>query len=99
MKCAHCGIEIPEGAPEAAIAIFVLGDEVIYSYRPCPACRWTLVRGLHDHFMGDTQAFDVATVPPDVGARCVELVRKCPNPQSKYCECDSHKALYYGLPR
>lgn len=100
MNCAQCSQAYPSGhQAEAAIAIFVLGDEYIYSYWRCPACEHYTVAWYHDSFLGDDDAGELAPVPREVGDRCVALVRACPDPMDKNCDCASHEALYHGLPR
>jgi hypothetical protein len=96
MDCAAC--HQPLGKAEAAIAIFVMGDEYIYSYFACRSCGSWTVRSYHDRFLGDDSVDVLGPFPAAVGERAVALVRACPAPMSKGCECASHQALYYGLP-
>lgn len=99
MKCIQCGQGfLPDARARAAIAIFVLGDEVIYSYWYCAACETYTVEAFHDRFLGE---HDISFLPPmhkAVGDRCVELIGACPDPGNKHCDCASHRALYHGVP-
>jgi hypothetical protein len=100
MRCLHCERDFPAGShARAAIAIEVMGDEYIYSYWRCDACRQYTVEAYHDRFMGEDEVSFLPPVPEAVGDRGVELIRACPTPMDKWCDCASHRALYYGLPR
>ena len=96
MNCAACGS--PLGKAEAAIAIFVMGDEYAYSYFACAACGQYTVESYHDRFLGEDSVDVLGPFPTKVGEKAVALVRACPSPQDKNCDCPSHQALYYGLP-
>lgn len=98
MDCAHCSKPLPQRAL-AAISILVAGDEYIYSYFQCSACGGYSVEGFHDAFMGDSEAWRLPPITPEVGERCVALARACPDPGNKHCRCASHQALYHGIPR
>lgn len=98
MRCLTCDHEFTDAdAPRAAIAIFVMGDEYIYSYRSCSRCGQYTVESYHDRFMGDDDISFFPLAKAD-GDRAIELIAACPDPQNKHCDCDSHKALYYGRP-
>lgn len=98
MKCVKCGEEFQHGErARAAISIFVLGDEYMYSYWHCRGCDMYTVESFHDRFMGDDEITFLPPIARDVGDRCVELVRACPSPHDKHCDCPSHRALYYGV--
>lgn len=94
MNCAECGHPVPSAL--AAIAVFVAGDEYIYSYFFCERCDVYTVEGYHDRFMGDDEAFMLPPISKDEGDRAVELIRACPDPLNKLCDCPSHAALYTG---
>jgi len=98
MQCASCKTAIA-GKAEAAIAISVMGDEYIYSYWYCRTCDVYTVESYHDRFLGEDEISVLGPYSRDVGDRCVELVRGCPRPYDKNCDCPSHRALYYGVPR
>jgi hypothetical protein len=99
MKCINCQRVFPEQQKaRAAIAIFVIGDEYLYSYWYCEACTHYTIEAYHDRFMGDDEISFLPPMPKEVGDKAVELIRACPEPMDKNCECPSHKALYYGLP-
>ena len=100
MNCLECDYEFTANEKRAAgIAIMVLGDEYIFSYWCCPKCQKCSVESYHDRFMGEDDITYMGPFAKVVGERCVALVEKCPNPMDKYCDCQSHKALYYGVPR
>ena len=99
MNCLGCD-RIFDKAEErkAGIAIFVMGDEYIYSYWQCPSCdQWT-IESYHDRFVGEDSIHLMGPFPPEVGKRCVELIAACPDPFDKNCDCSSHVVLYTGLP-
>ena len=99
MVCAKCGKEFPAAArSRAGISIFVMGDEYIYSYWYCEECQHYTVRAYHDRFMGEDSEDTLPPMPKERGDRAVALIRACPQPFDKYCECPSHRAMYYGVP-
>ena len=99
MKCVQCQQAFPTGSlARAGISIFVMGDEYIYSYWRCDACGFYTVESYHDRFTGEDEVTFLPAVSREIGDRCVALVQACPTPFDKYCECRSHRALYYGLP-
>lgn len=99
MECLKCGkILGPEDTPRAGISIFVMGDEYIYTYVRCSSCGEYTVEAYHDRFMGEDDV-TTFTVSRETGEKAIELIKACPAPYDKWCECDSHKALYYGFPR
>lgn len=98
VKCLECDYEFSENEKRAAgIAILVMGDEYIYSYWYCTKCKLYSIESYHDRFMGEDSITFMGPFPKEVGDRCVALVKKCPDPMDKHCDCESHKALYHGL--
>lgn len=99
VDCVGCNRTFPaEQKARASISIFVLGDEYIYSYWFCEACQRYTIEWYHDRFLGEDDVGFLPAMPKEVGDRCVELVRACPTPWDKNCECESHRALYHGVP-
>lgn len=82
----------------ASIAIFVLGHECVYTYCRCRSCGFYSVHSYWDCWDGKDPVKHLGPFPAEVGDRCVDLVQACPSPMDRDCECDSHKALYYGTP-
>lgn len=101
VKCLTCKKEFAaDSEPNAAISIFVAGDEYTYSYWKCKECSFYTVESYHDRFLGaEDEAFFLPPFSEEEGDRCVELVRACPSPFNKSCQCASHDELYYGTPR
>lgn len=98
MNCLTCGKPFDDtDEPRAGISIMVMGDEYIYSYVYCSRCGGYTVESYHDRFLGDAD-ISFFSVDRETGDRAIELIRACPEPHNKYCECQSHKALYYGTP-
>ena len=97
-ECLKCKGPLAAKA-DAAIAILVLGDEYIYSYFFCKSCRSYTVESYHDRFMGEDEISFLPPIEKEEGDKAVALIRACPDPMDKHCECASHKALYYGTPR
>jgi hypothetical protein len=97
MDCFNCNHYIGEmGQQDASISILVLGDEYIYSYFRCPACEMYAAEQYHDRFMGDSEIALMKPIPKEEGEEIVALIKRCPRPSDKFCECESHKALYSG---
>jgi len=84
---------------KAGISIFVMGDEYLYSYWECASCQQWTIESYHDRFLGESSVHCLGPFSPEVGTECVRLVQACPHPGDKNCECASHHALYYGVPR
>lgn len=97
MKCANCHRDIGETLDRiASIAILAMGDEYVYSYFRCSACEMYTIEQYHDHFTGDDDVSVAGPISREAGEQIVELIRQCPDPQSKNCDCSSHRALYSG---
>jgi hypothetical protein len=75
-----------------------MGDEYVYSYWLCAPCQQYTVRAYHDRFIGEGSVGVMGPFPKELGHRAVALIRACPQPLDKWCECASHKAMYYGVP-
>lgn len=98
MQCLTCRHEFTDvEGPRAAISIMVMGDEYIYSYVYCARCGNYTVESYHDRFMGDDE-ISFFSIDKGEGDRAVELIAACHEPHNKFCDCESHKALYYGRP-
>ena len=94
MRCAKCLLEFPEKAVRlAGIAVMGLGDEYVYSYFWCGACQHYTVESYRDRFEGGDSVTILPPVSREVGDRAVALIRACPNPMNKHCDCPSHRAL------
>jgi len=97
MDCANCGTYIGEiKDKDASISILVMGDEYIYSYFRCPSCGMYAAERYLDRFMGDSEIALMKPIPEDEGERIIELIQGCAHPNDKFCQCESHKALYHG---
>ena len=100
MQCLKCGSEFQAAQQaEAAIHIFVTGDEYTYSYFSCDNCRYYTIKSYCDQFCGEEEVSFLQPVPGEVGEKYMELIRSCPDPRDQTCGCPSHKALFYGTPR
>ncbi len=99
MKCARCSLELPAAARRAGISIFVGGDEYTYTYWYCESCLHYTVESYHDRFVGEDSIDVLPPVPKAIGDCALALIAACPQPFDKWCDCPSHKALYYGVPR
>ena len=97
MNCASCDHYIGEIKDQiASIAMLVMGDEYIYSYFRCSACEMYSAERYHDRFMGGTNISVMPPIGKEDGEKIIALIQDCPDPKSKFCECDSHEALYTG---
>jgi hypothetical protein len=92
VKCIRCKADLGR-KPRAAIAIMVGGDERIQSWFWCDGCAVYTGEDFHDRFLGDSDAHAFGPIAKAEGDRIVALVAACPNPQNKYCDCASHRAL------
>jgi hypothetical protein len=99
MQCSTCKRELGSVRDAAGgIAVSVMGDEYIYTYWHCADCTLYAVESYHDRFMGEDEVTVLAPVSKEVGDRAIELIRACPDPQDKNCDCPSHRAMYCGVP-
>lgn len=92
VACSHCGRDLG-GVEEraAAISVFVMGDERIDSWYSCDVCkRWT-VEEYYDAFMGDATVSVRGPISWEAGQRAVAIIRRCPTPLDKWCDCAAHK--------
>ena len=97
MNCCNCGENLGEiQDKDASIAILVMGDEYIYSYFRCGSCGMFACERYLDRFMGGSEAVWMPPIPGAEGEKILELIRACPRPSDKFCECDSHQKLYHG---
>ncbi len=98
MKCPKCRYDLGRGrGAVAGISILVEGDEVIFSYFRCPDCAAFSAEGFEDRFMSDHHTiWSLGEIPESEARQIVELVKTCPEPHDKHCNCASHKALYTG---
>jgi hypothetical protein len=100
LLCKQCNAIIPNENRAAGIAISVASDEYIYSYWRCDACFSYTIRSYYDPFMGnDAEVILLGAVPKETGEQILELIDKCPDRMDKWCDCESHRLLYYGTPR
>lgn len=83
----------------ASIKLFVLGHECHYTYWPCRYCGCYSIESYWDRWDDNDPVKHLGPFPAEVGDRCLELIAACPDPSDQDCQCDSHKALYYGTPR
>lgn len=94
ISCANCGADLgPVSKRAAFISLFVMGDERIDSWFWCAPCGVWTVEEYDDRFMGETTVSVRGPVPKEEGDRIVALIRKCPAPGDKWCECETHKTL------
>lgn len=92
VACSKCGRELGGvGSRVAAISVFAQGDERTDSWYPCEACKCWTVREYFDAFMGDATVSVRGPVPWEVGERAVAIIRRCPTPLDKWCDCPAHK--------
>jgi hypothetical protein len=92
VRCGTCGADLgPIARRKAFLSIFVLGDEETRSWYFCEACRVWMIQEYLDRFLGGDS---VALRGPYPEAACreeVALVRTCPEPGNKWCECPAHQ--------
>ena len=95
IACVNCGAPLGGLQSRAAfISLMVMGDECIESYFLCPACDRYTVRVYHDRFLGDEdEIYSRGPFDRAEGDRLVALINTCPEPTSKYCDCEAHRSL------
>lgn len=99
MRCAGCNHEFEEQAVrQAGIAVFGQGDEYIYSYFRCGGCHRYTVRVYCDSFTGDASISFLPPVSREQGERAVAVIRACPDPMNKFCDCPAHREMICGVP-
>ena len=97
IKCAKCGREFDRRGgdhPAAAMAGEVMGDEYIESFFFCAACGVYTQEIYHDRFLGDDSVTVSGPIDKARGDELVELIRRCPDPMNKKCECDAHRQYF-----
>lgn len=94
--CTKCGRQFAPQGPEkaAAIAGLALGDEYVETWFLCPACGVYTRRISRESFLGDTHERIDGPVDRARGDAMVELIRQCPDPLDKWCDCPAHKAYF-----
>ena len=91
VECAKCGADL--GGPENSdqISVEVMGDEHIYAYWFCKSCDFYTRKIFIDSFLGPEYALGPTRVDRKEGDKLVELIRRCPDPGSKRCNCETHR--------
>ena len=94
VQCAQCGRQFDrqdKDCPAAAIAVEVMGDEYIQSFFFCRACGVYTQETYHDRFLGEDSVGVSGPIPKDRGDELVALIRTCPDPMDKHCQCPAHR--------
>ncbi len=97
VKCSQCGRELArtrEGGLVAVISGAVMGDEYTDSYFFCPDCGVYTVEAYHDRFHGEDSVSVQGPIPKERGDERVELIRRCPDPVNKNCNCEAHREYF-----
>ncbi|MDQ7778471.1 MAG: hypothetical protein RDV41_02030, partial [Planctomycetota bacterium] len=95
MKCAKCERDLGGMDKRAAfICVEVMGDEYIYSYWFCDACKVYTSEVYHDRFDGESSKNRRGPISREEGDKLVELIKKCPDPARKRCECEAHQRFW-----
>ena len=97
IQCSKCGREFDRKGldrPAAVICGEVMGDEYIESYFFCAACGVYTQEVYHDRFLGEDSVGVHGPLPKAKGDEMVELIRQCPDPMDKKCNCDAHRRYF-----
>lgn len=79
----------------AGFSVFAQGDERIDSWFYCRDCHsWTVEEYL-DVFVGESRISIRGPFAFEVGSRFVDIIRRCPTPMDKWCECPAHREYGY----
>lgn len=93
VNCAACGREFDRRGRDrpASIAVEVGGDEYIESFFFCAACGCYTQEVYCDRFLGEETVRTSGPIAKSVGDALVELIRTCPDPMNKKCNCEAHR--------
>lgn len=99
MDCLGCGRPLERARDRLlGFSVDVAGDDHVYTYFACGGCGALSVECYHDRFLGDADVTWLGPFPAAVGERVAALLRACPDPHDRWCECPAHRALYTGVP-
>jgi hypothetical protein len=92
MNCSSCNRDLGDFSKCAAsISVEQLGDEYTESFFYCDRCEcWTQELYI-DRFLGEGTSRVCGPIPKARGDELVKLIRQCPDPGDKHCECEVHK--------
>ena len=98
IQCSHCEVELKEQRDRVAtFCVEGQGDEYIDRYWVCGECGWFLRRSFRDAFMGEEEVeYNQSTLEPEAGQAILDLIKKCPNPVDKNCDCEVHEHFRWG---
>lgn len=92
MNCSKCGQDLGDMEERLAfICVMAMGDEYIYSYWFCQRCEVYSSETYHDRFSGEDSIHTSRPIPKEDGDKLVALIKKCPDPTDKRCNCDTHR--------
>lgn len=93
MKCSHC--EAPMNVNRDKVASFCTmgqGDEYTDRYWVCRKCGWFLRRSFRESFASQEETeYGSTALEPEKGQAIIDLIKKCPKPTDKWCDCEVHK--------
>ena len=94
MNCVECERSIGGVHFRAAhICLSIAGDERIDSYWLCIPCGLYTVESYVDRFSGSSYANIHGPLTSEEGKDIVDLIRTCPDPNNKRCDCEAHRSL------
>jgi hypothetical protein len=90
--CKGCNKNFADGARGSGfLAIMAQGDERTLSWWWCEACGVYTRKEYVDRFHGDADVYFYGPFSKETGDADLERVAKCPSPDDKYCECETHR--------
>nr|MDO8109412.1 hypothetical protein [Candidatus Sigynarchaeota archaeon] len=96
VNCIVCGSRDPVAV--GFISRLALGNEEIYSLFKCPSCTQYFIEGYEDIFISLNGQDDITWTqgPYDEkkGALLANLIKQCPDPGNKFCECPAHVRFF-----
>jgi hypothetical protein len=98
IRCRECGGVLDnagESCRVASISTMQLGDEYTETYYRCPACDVYTIEQYDEPFMGEGHATLDGPVPRELGDSRISVIRRCPEPWNKSCDCPAHRE-YFG---
>ena len=91
VACAECGADLGGHENSDQISVEVMADEHTYAYWFCESCDVYTRMMFIDNFLGREYTLGPGCLSRKEGDKLVELIRRCPNPVSKRCKCETHR--------
>ncbi len=91
VSCAKCGADLGGHENSDQISVEVIGDEHTYAYWFCTSCDVYTRKIFIDRFLGLEYTLGPTWIKRQECDKLVEMIRRCPDPGSKRCKCETHR--------